>query len=160
MMAAEQIKAMVSMHDVLGRYGIDVGRGGFVSCPFHSEKTASCKIYDNSFYCFGCGAGGDVLDFVMKMENCSFRVAIDRLDLGHVSFSVARQYRKKQRDEAKKREEQAKKYWGLMYQWIYWDKLVMRYTPAGLESEPSREFLEALLNRENISNQIDCLEEW
>lgn len=160
MTAAEQIKAMVSMRDVLGRYGIDVGRGGFISCPFHSEKTASCKIYPDSFYCFGCGAGGDVLDFVMRMENCSFRAAIDRLDLGHVSFSAARQYRRKQRDAAKRREEQAEKYWGLIYQWIDLDKLVTRYAPAGSDVKPSREFLEALWNRENLSNQIDCLEEW
>ena len=159
MTAAEQIKAMVSMQDVLGRYGIDVGRGGFISCPFHSEKTASCKIYADSFYCFGCGAGGDVLDFVMQMEKCSFRAAIDRLDLGHVSFSVVRHYRKKQREEVRKREELAEKYWGLMYQWIYWDKLVHQaLAKPGMDA--SQEFLQALWNRESISTQIDCMEEW
>ena len=160
MKAAEQIKAMVSMQDVLGRYGIEVGRGGFISCPFHTEKTASCKIYSNSFYCFGCGDGGDVLDFVMQMENCSFKEAINRLDLGHVSFSVVRQYRKKQRDEVRKREKQAEKYWRLMYQWIYWEKLVLHYAPTKPETEPSQEFMQALWNRESMSNQIDCLEEW
>lgn len=160
MTAAEQIKAMVSMQDVLGRYGIDVGRGGFISCPFHSEKTASCKIYANSFYCFGCGVGGDVLDFVMQMEKCSFHAAINRLNLGHVSFSAVRQYRKKQHEEAHKHEKLVEKYWGLIYQWICWDKLVAQYAPAKLEAEPSQDFLRALWNRENISNQIDCLEEW
>ena len=39
-------------------------------CPFHSEKTPSMVVYpeNQSFYCFGCGAGGDVINFVMRIE--------------------------------------------------------------------------------------------
>ncbi len=47
-------------------------------CPFHSEKTPSCVVYtDNgSFYCFGCHAGGDVITFVMKIENLDYIEAV------------------------------------------------------------------------------------
>ena len=47
-------------------------------CPFHSEKTPSCTVYtDNgSFYCFGCGAGGDVITFIMKIENLDYIEAV------------------------------------------------------------------------------------
>ncbi|MDO5560132.1 MAG: DNA primase [Oscillospiraceae bacterium] len=43
-------------------------------CPFHSEKTPSCTVYvdTQSFYCFGCGAGGDVITFVERIENLSY----------------------------------------------------------------------------------------
>ena len=43
-------------------------------CPFHSEKTPSFTVYpeNNSFYCFGCGAGGDVVTFVRRMENLDY----------------------------------------------------------------------------------------
>lgn len=50
-------------------------------CPFHSEKTPSCVIYpdSNSFYCFGCGAGGDVITFTMKIENLDYIEAVKLL---------------------------------------------------------------------------------
>ncbi len=47
-------------------------------CPFHNEKTPSFTVYpeSNSFYCFGCGAGGDVITFVRRMENLDYTEAI------------------------------------------------------------------------------------
>lgn len=52
-------------------------------CPFHHEKTGSFTVYpeSNSFYCFGCGAGGDAATFVMKLYGCSFPEALDRLGI-------------------------------------------------------------------------------
>ncbi|MCI6560073.1 MAG: DNA primase, partial [Ruminococcus sp.] len=57
------------------------GRNYVCSCPFHSEKTPSCTIYTDtqSFYCFGCGAGGDVITFIMKIENLDFSEAVKEL---------------------------------------------------------------------------------
>ena len=63
----EKIKNTLTMNTVAKRYGFEVNRSGFMSCPFHHEHTASCKLYKNSFYCFGCGAGGDVIKFVAKL---------------------------------------------------------------------------------------------
>ncbi|MDR0821492.1 MAG: DNA primase, partial [Oscillospiraceae bacterium] len=48
-------------------------------CPFHSEKTPSCHIYEDHFYCFGCGAGGDVITFVQRIENRDFADAVQVL---------------------------------------------------------------------------------
>ncbi|MBQ2903311.1 MAG: DNA primase [Clostridia bacterium] len=47
-------------------------------CPFHNEKTPSFTVYpeSNSFYCFGCGAGGDVITFVRRMENLDYIEAV------------------------------------------------------------------------------------
>lgn len=47
-------------------------------CPFHNEKTPSFTVYpeSNSFYCFGCGAGGDVISFVRRMENLDYIEAV------------------------------------------------------------------------------------
>lgn len=54
------------------------GRNHVCNCPFHSEKTPSCTIFPDtqSFYCFGCGAGGDVITFTMKMENLGYIEAV------------------------------------------------------------------------------------
>lgn len=64
------------------RYGLYIARGGYISCPFHAEKTPSLKLYDTpgrGFYCFGCGAGGSVIDFAMQLFGLDFRAATVRL---------------------------------------------------------------------------------
>jgi DNA primase len=78
-MTAEQIKASTDMRTVIGMYGYEPNRAGFICCPFHGEKTASMKIYKDSFNCFGCGANGDIFTFVELIENCSFKEAYKRL---------------------------------------------------------------------------------
>ena len=54
------------------------GRNMVGLCPFHGEKSPSFNIYteDNHFYCFGCGAGGDVISFVMRIENLDYMEAV------------------------------------------------------------------------------------
>lgn len=54
------------------------GRNMVGLCPFHGEKTPSFTIYteNGSFYCFGCGAGGDVITFIMKIENLDYVEAV------------------------------------------------------------------------------------
>lgn len=69
--------------DVMKSYVNLIRRGhNFVcSCPFHSEKTPSCTVYPDtqSFYCFGCAAGGDVITFIRKIENLEYIEAIKLL---------------------------------------------------------------------------------
>lgn len=113
-MNSEEIKSTYSMRDILGRYGLQPNRSGFICCPFHKEKTASMKIYQDSYYCFGCGAHGDIFDFVSKMENITFREAF--LELGGTyehkkekfSDRVARYHAKKEREQRKRQEEDLK----------------------------------------------------
>ncbi len=68
---------------VMGNYLhlIRRGRNYVCNCPFHSEKTPSCTVFSDtqSFYCFGCGAGGDVITFIMKIENLDFSEAVKLL---------------------------------------------------------------------------------
>ena len=81
-----------TIDQVVMRNDIETVIGGYVSlkragsnlkglCPFHSEKTPSFTVYpaDNSFYCFGCGAGGDVITFIRKKENLDYPDAVEFL---------------------------------------------------------------------------------
>lgn len=63
-------------------YGVSVDRRGLAMCPFHAEDTPSCRFYpgDRGFYCFGCGAGGDVLTFAEKLLGLSPIEAARRLN--------------------------------------------------------------------------------
>jgi DNA primase len=55
------------------------GRNWKACCPFHGEKTPSFYVYDDHFHCFGCGAHGDAIAFVMRAEGASFPEAVERL---------------------------------------------------------------------------------
>lgn len=76
----DEIKRSVTMKEIADRYGIEVNRSGFAHCPFHSDNTASLKLYDNSFYCFGCGKGGDVTDFVSSLFDINLYQAALRIN--------------------------------------------------------------------------------
>ncbi len=79
----EQLRAACPMETIAGNYVhlIRQGKHFVCNCPFHSEKTPSCTIFpDNqSFYCFGCGAGGDVITWVRRIENLEFPDAVKYL---------------------------------------------------------------------------------
>ena len=77
-----EITEKVSMRDIFSYYGFKPNRAGFICCPFHNEKTPSLKIYsdDKKFHCFGCGEGGSVIDFVMKLFNLPLRQALIKID--------------------------------------------------------------------------------
>ena len=57
------------------------GQNVFGLCPFHSEKTPSFAVNPSKqfYHCFGCGKGGDVINFIMDMENMSFPEAVEFL---------------------------------------------------------------------------------
>ena len=48
-------------------YGLEMNRAGMACCPFHDDKNPSLKVYDDHFYCYGCGATGDCTGFVAKL---------------------------------------------------------------------------------------------
>lgn len=72
--ARTDIETLVSSYVTLRR----TGRNLKGLCPFHSEKTPSFTVYpdDNSFYCFGCGVGGDVIKFAQRIENLDYIEAV------------------------------------------------------------------------------------
>lgn len=76
----DETKARLTMAQVVREYGFSPNRGGFICCPFHAEKTASLKIYDRSFHCYGCGAGGSVIDFASRLFQLDALGAVKRLN--------------------------------------------------------------------------------
>ena len=79
----EEIVARTDINDVIGSY-VSLKRAGSNMqglCPFHSEKSPSFTVFSrtNSFYCFGCGAGGDAINFIMRAENLDYPSAVEFL---------------------------------------------------------------------------------
>lgn len=109
-MNGEIIKQTLSMHDVAGRYGFEPNRAGFICCPFHQDKTASLKVYDEpgrGWHCFGCNKGGSVVDFVMHLFNLDYKQAIMRMSF---DFGFASDWQDKDREnDIIKRKKERKK---------------------------------------------------
>ena len=75
----EPIKAAVPVRQAAEHYGLRVNRNGMACCPFHNDRHPSLKLNEDYFYCFGCGAKGDVIDFVAKLFDLSNFEAAQRL---------------------------------------------------------------------------------
>ena len=70
----ETVKQSVTTRQAAERYGIRVERNGMCRCPFHDDSTPSMKL-DRRYYCFGCGATGDVIDFVFQLRGIGSKEA-------------------------------------------------------------------------------------
>ena len=66
-----QIKMVVSAKEAAEYYGLEVNRSNMVCCPFHAGRTPSMKLNEDYFYCFGCGASGDIIDLAARLFNLS-----------------------------------------------------------------------------------------
>ena len=63
----ETIKAAISVKQAAEHYGLKVNRNGMACCPFHNDRHPSLKLNEDYFFCFGCGAKGDVIDLVARL---------------------------------------------------------------------------------------------
>lgn len=79
MSQTKTIKALVTPADAGRHYGLKISRNGMARCPFHNDTNPSLKLYDDHFYCFACGAHGDVIDLTAKMLGLNFTEAVRRL---------------------------------------------------------------------------------
>jgi len=131
----DEIKYRNRIEDVIASY-VNLKRAGSVYqglCPFHSEKTPSFTVFPNTetFHCFGCGAGGDVISFIMRAENLEY--------LGAIEFLAKRAGLEMPEEAGGAASETVKR--SRMYEMnraaaVFFNKML--YAP---ESEPAREYL-------------------
>ena len=84
----EAVKAAVTPRMAAERYGLPVRQGSMVRCPFHADRTPSMKLNEDYFYCFGCGAHGDVIDLTAQLFRLSPADAARKLA---ADFGIAEQ---------------------------------------------------------------------
>lgn len=65
----EAVKAVVTPRMAAERYGLPIRQGNMICCPFHADRTPSMKLNEDYFYCFGCGAHGDVIALTAQLFN-------------------------------------------------------------------------------------------
>ena len=75
----ELVKQNICVPDAAEHYGLQVNRNGMCSCPFHEDRHPSMKLNERYFYCFGCGATGDVIDLVARLFGLNSYEAAQKL---------------------------------------------------------------------------------
>ena len=73
------VKANVTVRQAAEHYGVEVQRNGMCCCPFHDDRHPSMKLNENYFYCFGCGAHGDVIEFTARLFGLTNYEAVKKL---------------------------------------------------------------------------------
>ena len=75
----QKIKSAITVPQAAKVYGMEPDRRSMVCCPFHSDSDPSMKLNDTYYYCFGCGATGDVIDLTAKLFSLNPRQAAEKL---------------------------------------------------------------------------------
>lgn len=141
---ASDIRSMLTAQQVAEHYGFEVNRSGFMKCPFHTgDRTASLKLYDreSGFHCFGCGAHGSIIDFVMRLFDLNFRQAVLRINadfhLGLTSSKPDRAARsaalEARREERRKKDQADENFRYMAYELHYW-KDVLRFSHQSVKA--------------------------
>lgn len=173
---ADEIKQRVPMIEMLQYYGIETNRSNFCRCPFHQEKSASFKAYPGSrgFYCFGCGAHGSVIDFVMLYFWLSFKDALAKINedfsiglpIGErISLRQRREmeHRQRERQEERNREQSELErlegeYWAAFDVWKKYDTNKREYAPKSPSDDFHPLFVEAAKNIDRAAYELSVAE--
>lgn len=110
-----EIKESLTMRQVAEHFGYPVNRSGFILSPFGKEKTASCKLYRNSYYDFSTATGGDLIKFtaailnINNWEACQYLIQAFSLPISLSGGAdrreeIERRQRERQRQEERKQE--------------------------------------------------------
>ena len=156
----ETVKQSVTIREAAERYGIEVRRNSMACCPFHDDKNPSMKLNEEYFYCFGCGATGDVIDLTARLYNLSPKEAAEKLaqDFGLIYDSQAPPRRNyvRQKTEAQKFQESRDHAFRVLADYFHllrkWETGYTSKTPV----EPMHpRFLEAVQQKDYIGYLLD-----
>ena len=156
----EAVKQSITVREAAQMYGIEVNRSGMACCPFHDDKNPSMKLNEEYFYCFGCGATGDVIDFTARLYNLSPKEAAEKLaqdfGLAYDSQAPPRRCYVRQKTEAQKFKEDRDHafrvladYYHLLRKWE------MDYSPKTPEENPHPRFMEAIQKKDYTGYLLD-----
>ena len=158
----ENIKAAISVKQAAEHYGLKVSRNGMACCPFHHDRHPSLKLNENYFFCFGCGAKGDVIDLVARMFELSGYEAAQRLaaDFGistEPGQAVAASCKPKRPNIRQFREDEMLCFRVLMDYLHLLEDWRVRYAPRTPDEPYDDRFVEALQMHCHIEYMADVL---
>ena len=156
----EAVKQSITVREAAQMYGIEVNRSGMACCPFHDDKNPSMKLNEEYFYCFGCGATGDVIDFTARLYNLSPKEAAEKLaqdfGLAYDSQAPPRRRHVRQKSEAQKFKEDRDHAFRVLADYFHLlRKWETDYTPKTPEENPHPRFMEAIQKKDYVGYLLD-----
>ena len=156
----EAVKQFITVREAAQMYGIEVNRSGMACCPFHDDKNPSMKLNEEYFYCFGCGATGDVIDFTARLYNLSPKEAAEKLaqdfGLAYDSQAPPRRRHVRQKSEAQKFKEDRDHAFRVLADYFHLlRKWETDYTPKTPEENPHPRFMEAIQKKDYVGYLLD-----
>ena len=155
----EAVKQSITVREAAQMYGIEVNRSGMACCPFHDDKNPSMKLNEEYFYCFGCGATGDVIDLTARLYNLSPKEAAEKLaqDFGLIYDGQAppRRYVRQKTETQKFQENRDHAFRVLADYFHLLRKWETGYTPKTPEDPMHPRFLEAVQQKDYIGYLLD-----
>ena len=156
----EAVKQSITVREAAQMYGIEVNRSGMACCPFHDDKNPSMKLNEEYFYCFGCGATGDVIDFTARLYNLSPKEAAEKLaqdfGLAYDSQAPPRRRHVRQKSEAQKFKEDRDHAFRVLADYFHLlRKWETDYTPKTPEENPHPRFMEAIQRKDYVGYLLD-----
>ena len=152
----ETVKNSVTPRQAAERYGLSVSRNGMVKCPFHDDHTPSMKLNTNYYYCFGCGASGDVIDLTAHLCGVGKYDAAKMLaaDFGLPTAGITPMKTKPpNRDDFRERERFC---YSVLVDYLhlleYWR---LEYQPQSPEETMDDRFIEAIQMTDYIEQMVD-----
>lgn len=165
----KQTKESITTKQAAEIYGVKVNRNGMACCPFHNDKHPSMKV-DENFYCFACGAKGDVIHFVEKFFGLTSYEAAKKLA---DDFRIPIEMKQKKSNAISKRKKiQKKNPYQLMQEFEKWEKYCIRilseylhlletwklqYAPQFPDEAWREQFVEACNRKEQTEYYLDIL---
>ena len=158
----ESGKAAATVRQAAEHYGLKIGQGNMVCCPFHADRTPSMKLNEDYFYCFGCGTSGDVIDLVAKLFNLSSYDAAKKLayDFGIDPDKppAAAALRKPKYPLAKAFQKEELHCQRILYDYLHLlERWKMQYAPKTPEDTLDDRFVEACQMLDYIEDLTDIL---
>ena len=156
----EVVKQSVTVREAAEMYGIAVGRGGMACCPFHDDRHPSLKLNEDYFYCFGCGATGDVIDFTARLYNLTAKEAAEKLaqdfGLAYDSKAPIRRNYVRQKSDVQMRKEKREHAWRVLADYYHLlRKWETDYSPRTPDEAPHPRFLEAVQKKDYMAYLLD-----
>ena len=159
----EIVKENVNLWEAAELYGIDVNRYSKALCPVHNDRHPSLYVADDHYYCFACGAHGDVIDFVSKLFQLSLYDAARKLAADfHLSPdkppSAAALHAKRIRTEAQQLKANERLCFSVLSDYArVLREWKVQYAPQSPAEAPDERFVEACHKLDEVEYYLDIL---
>lgn len=154
----EAVKVAVPVRAAAERFGLEVNYAGMAHCPFHDDHTPSMKLYEDHFYCFGCGRHGDVVDLAAELlaispydAACKLAEDFDVDADAEIVRTPAREELRIFREDQLRCQRVLSEYLRLLMDWKE------RYAPTDPNAEPDDRYVEACQMTDTIDYLTDLL---